>query len=79
MENFGDTPLVFYGGVSTQQALRTGGRREIEAEVRDCLSTLGKKGRWIMSTGISITSDTEMERVEILLDTYNSLRNEAGI
>jgi uroporphyrinogen decarboxylase len=76
---FGDSPLLFYGGISTQQALRTGNRREIESEVRDCLATLGRHGRWIMSTGISITSDTDMGRVDILLDTLNRLRSGANI
>jgi uroporphyrinogen decarboxylase len=73
-EKFGNTNLIFYGGISTQQVLRTGSRNEIEAEVRNCIETLGKRGRWIMSTGISITSDVAMERVDMLLDTLNRLR-----
>jgi uroporphyrinogen decarboxylase len=75
-DKFGGSKLIFYGGISTQQVLRTGGRKEIEAEVRDCMKTLGKYGRWIMSTGISITSDTAMEHVDILLDTLGRLRKE---
>jgi uroporphyrinogen decarboxylase len=75
-ENFGDRNLVFYGGISTQQVLRTGTPMEIESEVRDCMATLGKRGRWIMSTGISITSDVDIERVDTLLQTINKLRYE---
>ncbi|MCL1895255.1 MAG: hypothetical protein FWG03_01765 [Clostridiales bacterium] len=73
-EQFGDTGLLFYGGISTQQVLRTGAREEIEKEVQDCLATLGRRGRWIMSTGISITSDTPVETVDILIDVIEKNR-----
>jgi uroporphyrinogen decarboxylase len=75
-DKFGDSKLIFYGGISTQQVLRTGNHEQIEAEIRNCMETLGKHGRWIMSPGISITSDTAMERVDILLDILNRLRME---
>jgi len=73
-ERFGDTNLLFYGGISTQQVMREGSRAAIEAEVRGCIETLGKRGRWIMSPGISITSDTSFDAVDTLLDVIECTR-----
>ncbi|MDR1797281.1 MAG: hypothetical protein LBR44_07585 [Clostridiales Family XIII bacterium] len=73
-EKFGGTQLIFYGGISTQQALREGTPEAIEEEVKGCIATLGKRGRWIMSTGISITSDTKMEAVDTLIEAIEANR-----
>jgi len=73
-EKYGDTNLLFYGGVSTQQALRAGTPGAIAEEIKDCMKTLGKHGRWIMSTGISITSDTSMEAVDALIGVIEENR-----
>ncbi|GHU66770.1 uroporphyrinogen decarboxylase [Clostridia bacterium] len=67
-DTFGDTKLIFYGGISTQQVLKKGKREDIAAEIEDCIATLGKHGKWLISTGISITSDTTLDVVDILIE-----------
>jgi len=71
---FGDSNLLYYGGISTQQALRAGTREAIRQEIDGCIDTLGRRGRWIMSTGISITSDTDPATVDILIEEIERRR-----
>jgi uroporphyrinogen decarboxylase len=73
-DKFGDTGLVFYGGISAQHVLQIGTREAIGNELDSCLETLGRNGRWIMSPGISITSDVKPGAVDILIEEIEKRR-----
>jgi uroporphyrinogen decarboxylase len=55
--------LCFYGGISTQRTLPYGTPKDVEAEVRERISVLGRDGGYIIGPGIMVLADTPLENV----------------
>ena len=60
--------ITFCGGVSTQQLLPFGEPEEIRKEVRLLKDTMGKKGGYILDTGIQIIADVPLKNIIALID-----------
>jgi uroporphyrinogen decarboxylase len=65
--------ISFYGGISTQKVLPNGDEEAIYREVKECMETLGSKGGYLLSPGISIISDVSIRNLNILLRALNDL------
>ena len=62
---FGDR-LTFYGGVDTQQLLRTGTPEEVAAAVRRLVQTLGANGGYILSAAHTLQPDVPAANIVAL-------------
>jgi uroporphyrinogen decarboxylase len=67
---YGDK-LAFHGGIDIIRTLPEGTPAEVAHEVRDCVSTLGKKGGYIMASSHHIQSNTPLENVLEMYDLQN--------
>jgi uroporphyrinogen decarboxylase len=68
---YGDR-LSFYGGVSTQKLLPYGTIGEVEADIREKLRLLGKKGGYILAPAHAVQSDVPMENILKLVEVVQS-------
>ena len=62
--------LAFHGGISIQKTLPFGTPNDIKCEVKNRLESFGKGGGYIISTAHNIQSDTPIENLETLLNSY---------
>jgi len=63
--------LSFHGGIDIIQTLPEGTVEEVKQEVRDCVTTLGKDGGYIMASSHHIQSNTPLENVLEMYDLKN--------
>jgi len=68
--------LVFHGGVSLQGALRFGTPAEVEQEVQDRVSVLGKGGGYILCTAHNIQADTRTGNILALFNAYEKYKDQ---
>ena len=66
-ESYGDA-LAFHGGIDIIKTLPEGTPEEVGQEVRDCISTLGTNGGYVMASSHHIQSNTPLNNV---LEMYN--------
>ena len=66
-EKFGND-LIFHGGVDEQELLPRATAEEVATEVRHLISTLGRKGGYILSSSHTLQPDTPPKNIVAMFD-----------
>jgi len=72
--DFGDK-LCFHGAVDVQQTLPYGTSKDVRAEVRQRIATLGKGGGYILCSTHNIQAGTPLENILAMYDEARKTRS----
>ncbi len=72
-ERYGDK-LCFYGGLSAQNILVYGTPEQVRKDVREAVETLGRNNGYIISPGVTLTSDVPQENIAAMLEAARRYR-----
>jgi len=70
-EKYGDR-LCFEGGVSVQTTLPFGNPKDVQREVKELITALGKNGGYILGPSHAIQAGTPPQNIVAMFDTASS-------
>ncbi|WP_043589297.1 uroporphyrinogen decarboxylase family protein [Geminisphaera colitermitum] len=64
--------LIFHGGIENQKTLPMGTTRDVVAETRKCMETLGKDGGYICCSSHNVQAGTPLENILAMIETVKA-------
>jgi Uroporphyrinogen-III decarboxylase len=64
--------LIFHGGIENQKTLPLGTPKDVAAETRKCMETLGKGGGYICSSCHNVQAGTPVENILAMINTVKN-------